>query len=162
MKRLTAASRITIGLVCSMLGILLSANFLGLLTDPDEATVRNRVQFSESMALCASVMLAGDDSKELQVVLDNLVQRHTQLRSAGIRMSDGTLVLATPTHADTSALMPGEESNEWIMKVPISRPGQADWGRIEFCFTPLKSGRWYSVLEGRMLQLLIIAACCGF
>jgi PAS domain S-box-containing protein len=162
MKRLTAASKITIGLVCSMLGILLCASFLGLLTDPDEATVRNRAQFAESMALCASVMLADNDTNQLQIVLDNLIERNAQLRSVGVRMSNGTLALATSAHADISATMPGEESNEWIMKVPISRPGQADWGRIEFCFTPLKSSHWFSFLEGRMLQLLIFTAFCGF
>ena len=63
-----------------MLGILLSANFLGLLTDPDNATVRNRIQFAESIALNASVMLAGDHADELQLVLDNLVQRNNQLQ----------------------------------------------------------------------------------
>lgn len=162
MRRLSAASRITIGLVCSMLGILLAANFLGLLTDPDEATVRNRVQFAESMALSASVMMAENSVNELQLVLDNLVRRNSELKSAGVRMDDGTLILQTPGHTDLAARMPGEESNEWMMKVPLSRPEQLNWGRIEFCFTPLKSDRWYSFIETPMLQLLVFAAFCGF
>ena len=89
MINLTAASRITIGLVCSMVGILITANFVGLLPDERSAITQGRAQLTESIAFSTSVLLTNDDRSGIESILRNVVDRHEQVMGVGVRRFDG-------------------------------------------------------------------------
>lgn len=162
-KRLSAASRITIGLVCSMLGILLGANCLGLLPDRNALIVSGRAQLAESMAFSATAFMANEDPGGLSAVLQSITERQEQLLSVGVRRSsDQELAAATTDHASLWHALDADKSDSQYMQIKLSRAGDAEWGRIEFVFTPLQSGSAFAFLESPLIQLLLFVAVCGF
>ena len=163
MKHLSAASRITLGLVCSMLGILIAANLLGLLPDRNQLLIEGRAQLSESIAFSSSILLTSNDIAGVEAMLVNIVERQPQVQAIGVRRSsDGAIVTSSGDHQRLWPSDIGEQSNSQFMQVPLSTMGESEWGRIEFCFKPLDSGRWYSIFENQNVQLLSFAAICGF
>jgi PAS domain S-box-containing protein len=163
MKNFTAASRITLGLVCSMLGILISANLLGLLPDRAALIIQGRQQLAESIAFSNSVLLANHDLAGINAVFNNVIERNSSVRSIGIRRyRDDRVVVSAGPHI---ALWPtdlGDKVTPEFMPIPLSQDGSGEWGQIEIAFVPLDSGRWYSFIENPLLQLLVFAAVCGF
>ena len=163
MKNFSAASRITLGLVCSMLGILISANLLGLLPDRNALVIQGRQQLAESIAFSNSVLLANHDLAGINAVFENVLDRNPAVRSLGIRRySDDRVVVSVGSHEEIWPADLGDKVTAEFMPIPLSQDGSGEWGQIEIAFTPLDSGRWYSFAENPLLQLLIFAACCGF
>ncbi|MBL8815465.1 MAG: response regulator [Planctomyces sp.] len=162
MKNLTAATRITIGLVCSVIGILLTANFLGIMPDSDQEIVRGRIRLAECVALNASAFLSGDDPEGLEAVLQGLVDRNEDLLSAGIRRHDNVMIHFSTNHSElwpTNAELKSDSEHMWV---ELSRPGEIHWGRIEFCFRPIHNWQYLSFLQNKVLQLVIFASVVGF
>ena len=162
MKNLTAASRITIGLVCSMVGILITANFLGLLPDQNVVITQGRAQLTESLAFSTSLLLSNNDRTGIEQILRNVATRQKQVRSLGVRRADGVLVVAVGDHDSMWPTSMGDNSNASFMQVPLSHTSEGIWGKLEVCFLPLDSGRWYAFLENAQLQLLLFVAVSGF
>ncbi len=163
MKSLSAASRITLGLVCSMLGILIGANLLGLLPDRNQLIINGRTQLAESVAFSSSVLLTSNDIAGVEATLANIVERQQQVRSIGVRRSaDGQIVSSAGDHESIWPMDLGDQSSAEFMQVALSTVDETEWGRIEFSFEQLESGRWYSMLENQNVQLLLFAAVCGF
>ena len=163
MKNLSAASRITLGLVCSMLGILITANLLGLLPDRNALIIKGRQDLVESIAFSNSVLLANGDLAGINAVFSNTIQRRPDVQSIAIRRySDNRVVVASGPHAEIWPVDQGTRVTEQFMPIPLSQDGIGEWGQVELAFTPLDSGRWYSFWENPLVQLLIFAACCGF
>ena len=163
MQCLSAASRITLGLICSMLGILIGANLLGLLTDRNQLIVLDRAQLAESVAFSCSVLLTRDDVAGVEAILTNIVERQQQVLSIGVRRStDGSIASSAGDHLNLWPDDIGDGSRASFMQIPLSTGGEEEWGRIEFCFAPLDSGRWYAIFENQNIQLLLFAAVCGF
>ncbi len=163
MKKLTAASRITLGLVCSMLGILVSANLLGILPDRNALTIAARQDLAESIAFSNSVLLANNDLAGINAVFSNIIERQPSVRSVGIRRyRDNRVLVSTPKHIEVWPADVGQNATVEFMPIPLSQDGVGDWGQIEIAFTPLDSGKWYSFLENPLLKLLAFAACSGF
>ena len=163
MKKLTAASRITLGLVCSMLGILVSANLLGILPDRNALTIVARQELAESIAFSNSVLLANNDLAGINAVFSNIIERQPNVRSVGIRRySDRRVLVSTAKHTEVWPVDLGRNVTAEFMPIPLSQDGIGEWGQIEIAFTPLDSGRWYAFLENPLLKLLAFAACGGF
>ena len=162
MKNLTAASRITIGLVCSMVGILITANFLGLLPDQNVVITQGRAQLTESLAFSTSLLLSNNDRTGIEQILRNVATRQKQVRSLGVRRADGVLVVAVGDHDELWPATMGDNSNASFMQVPLSHTSEGIWGKLEVSFLPLDSGRWYAFLENAQLQLLLFVAVSGF
>ncbi len=162
MKNLTAASRITIGLVCSMVGILITANFLGLLPDQTVVITQGRAQLTESLAFSTSLLLSNNDRTGIEQILRNVATRQKQVRSLGVRRADGVLVVAVGDHDTMWPASMGDNSNASFMQVPLSHTADGIWGKLEISFLPLDSGRWYAFLENAQLQLLLFVAVSGF
>ncbi len=162
MKNLTAASRITLGLVCSMVGILITANFVGLLPDRNVEITRGRAQLTESLAFSTSVLLTNDDRSGIEMILLSVVERQQQVLGIGVRRADGTLVVAAGDHQRLWPDDIGDDSNPQFMQVPLSQAESGVWGKLEVSFTPLDSGRWYAFVENPQMQLLLFVAVTGF
>ncbi|MCA9051092.1 MAG: PAS domain-containing protein, partial [Planctomycetaceae bacterium] len=162
MKNFSALTRITVGLVSSMLGILMAARFVGLLPDEEAFLIDSRSRVAESLAFSATAMISRDEWPELQAVLDGVTNRHPDLNSIGIRTRDDGLLLSTADHALQWKLTDGASSTVQFMWVPLSHPQIADWGRIEFCFRPLRGDSVLSHLSTPFMKLLLLAGIMGF
>ena len=93
MFKVSAASRITIGLVCSMLGILMAASYFQLLPDEEGVATSNRKQFVESLAFTTAPIVEGGDLQKLGGVFDAIVDRYSQTLSVAIRAPDGKILV---------------------------------------------------------------------
>lgn len=133
MKKLTAASRITLGLVCSMLGILVSANLLGILPDRNaELTIAARQELAESIAFSNSVLLANNDLAGINAVFSNIIERQPNVRSVGIRRySDNRVLVSSPTHAEVWPVDLGRNVTAEFMPIPLSQDGIGEWGQMK-------------------------------
>ena len=153
---LSATSRITISLVAMTLTTLLSAHLLGLIPSERDAIMRGRSSLCESIAIQFSVFALRGDNEAMDTSLKAIVSRNSEIRSVGLRRTDGTLVIATDTHAQTWPVSHQELSTETHMYVPIFQ-GSLRWGTVEVCFVPPESVGW----AGRFMHPLV-ALCLFF
>jgi signal transduction histidine kinase/HPt (histidine-containing phosphotransfer) domain-containing protein/ActR/RegA family two-component response regulator len=163
MKPVSATSRIALGLVCSMLGILIGANLLGILPDRHTVIAENRVQLAEMVAFSNSVLLANQDLSGINALFRNLVERNPQVRSIALRQnSDHSIIIAAGDHDKYWPQNLGSQSTATYMQLPLMQEGADVWGQLELCFQPLDSEAWYSSAQNPIVQLLMFAAVCGF
>ncbi|MCA9061893.1 MAG: PAS domain-containing protein, partial [Planctomycetaceae bacterium] len=166
---LSASTRITLGLVCSMVGILLGASWLGIIPDREKMIIDGRLQLAESVALNTSVLLAAGEDDGIQLVLDNIVSRQEQLLSAGVRINDGTMLVATDGHdsrwpAERRAFqfVDQEEQTPEFLHVGLTTGEDEHWARLELVFEPITNSGMRGLLDLSFTRLLIFAAVCGF
>ncbi|MCA9035587.1 MAG: response regulator [Planctomycetaceae bacterium] len=160
MRRLSAASRITIGLVCSMLGILLGANMLGLLPDRYAQMIRERTRLAEAVSLSSSMLLSGDDTRQLQQYVNVVSTTSPGLLSLGIRRSDGAVLAASEDHKERWPDGQTENTEQFLQVTVADRGGRR--AAVEFVFAPVAGSGVASVLESSLIQLLIFAGIMGF
>jgi PAS domain S-box-containing protein len=136
--RLSTPLHLALGLGGLAVGVVLAASALGLVPDADQAARRHRATLAETLALTISPQLDTTDAAALRGVLATVQARQPELRSVGVRAADGALLLDVDGHAacwpaDTAAA--GSDSH---VAVPLLQ-GNAEWGRVELCFTPLRA-----------------------
>ncbi|MGB4710232.1 MAG: ATP-binding protein [Fuerstiella sp.] len=162
MFKVSAASRITIGLVCSMLGILMAASYFQLLPDEEGVATSNRKQFVESLAFTTAPIVEGGDLQKLGGVFDAIVDRYSQTLSVAIRAPDGKILVQSGPH---ESLWPSDmdgKSTQQFMQVTLSAQDLANWGTLEVSFTPLIPPGIFGYFQTRMSQLLIFCAPLAF
>lgn len=163
MFRFSAATRISLGLVCSMLGILLGANFLGLIPDFERLKVEHRTQSLVSLALSAAPLIEADEVEKLQAVIEAVQLRNDrEVVSIGIRAAEGRLLAEAGNHRSAWPSNLNETSTERFMQIPLSAQGQDEWGRIEMAFVPLRADGWVGHLQSRMTLLMMCCAPVAF
>ncbi|MEZ6133009.1 MAG: response regulator [Planctomycetaceae bacterium] len=162
MFRLSAATRITLGLVCSMLGILMAARYLNLLPDEEQMVTSHRAQIVESLAFTSAPIIEAGELPKLQAVLEALVSRHSQLISAGIRTIDGEILVAAGRHTEIWPMNLGDRSTGRFMQVTLSAQDLPQWGRLEVAFTPLRPEGTLGAFQTGMTQLLVFCAPVAF
>jgi diguanylate cyclase (GGDEF)-like protein/putative nucleotidyltransferase with HDIG domain/PAS domain S-box-containing protein len=155
-KFLSATNRITLSLVSMALTTLLGAHLLGLVPSERDAIMRGRSHMCESIAIQFSVLAHRGDQEAMETSLKALVERNRDIRSVGLRQADGTLVVATDTHAQTWPATTTGQSTETHMFVPIFQ-GDKRWGTVEVCYTPPSFTGW----AGKFLHPLL-ALCLYF
>ncbi|WP_157369474.1 sensor domain-containing diguanylate cyclase [Zavarzinella formosa] len=112
---------------------------LGLLPDSGTTAVIARKDYCEAVAVHAAREARDPDLAGLRETVKSAVERNPQLRSLGVRLTDGKL-----------AAFAGDHEQEWVdpgdvpftgryVRVPISANGKP-WGQLEFAFGPLPAG----------------------
>lgn len=163
MFRFNAATRITIGLVCSMLGILIAANFLKVLPNEERVTLEGRAQLVQSLALAATPLLVqADDPSKLKATFKAIVARNDGLVSIMIRNSDGSVIASAGPHAEHWPDETPEFSTAQLMHVEVQTGSESQQGRLEVCFEPLRGSGWLSNFGSHMTQLLLFCGPVAF
>jgi PAS domain S-box-containing protein len=124
--------RISIGLVGILLLAYLSATFLGLFPSVENATLRERSNYCEAMAISTSLIVQADQRQMLEAMIAQTVKRNQSLKSIGIR-----------TPETKRNLFSAEHDRFWQQaqtfdrqSIQLFRDGKP-WGQIEFVFKPL-------------------------
>jgi signal transduction histidine kinase/DNA-binding NarL/FixJ family response regulator/HPt (histidine-containing phosphotransfer) domain-containing protein len=160
LSKLTAASRITLGLVSSMLSILILADLTDILPDRNDAIRLGRKQVTESLAFSAVVLLATNDVMGLDIVLENTMLRSPQIRSIGVRQqSNGKLVAAAGDHDAAWPKEISKKSSVEFMHLPLKRDNGETWGEMEVAFQP---DTWLTYFKNSIASLLLFAGIAGF
>lgn len=161
MLKMTAATRITMGLVCSMLGILLVADFLELLPNEEAHVLGQRIQLIETLAVSSAPLLETDQTPKLRAVFDHVAQRNAGLISVAFRDSDNTIVASAGPHQEH---WPAdlEGATEEFMFVPLKTEGNTNAGSVEVVFQPLRAAGWKGYVLNKFTMLLAFCAPVGF
>ncbi|MBW3542691.1 MAG: response regulator [Planctomycetes bacterium] len=161
MFRLSARTRITLGLVGLVVSILLLAMLLGIVPDRTAARCEGRAQLCEAVALASSAMISRRDLPQLEATLKGLVRRNEELHSAGVRRADGRLLASINDHAaewgDASAV----RSTETHVRVPLYE-GRSRWGTVELRFSPLTAKGLARLWTSPQLRLLVFLGVGSF
>jgi diguanylate cyclase (GGDEF)-like protein/PAS domain S-box-containing protein len=131
---LTPASRLAIGLVSLTISILLFLDLaLGIMPDRADLAKRVRQATAESLAVQVTSLLQDKSSADIVPVLQQVVQRNTDVKSIGLRTADGRLVMDVGEHLTHWSPPPGDRSTIDDLRVPIFS-GKDRWGTIEIAF----------------------------
>jgi diguanylate cyclase (GGDEF)-like protein/PAS domain S-box-containing protein len=131
---LTPASRLAIGLVSLTVSILLLLDLtLGIMPDKADLAKRVRQATAESLAVQVTSLLQDKNSADLVPVLQQVVQRNTEVKSIGLRTFDGRLVMDVGDHVSNWSPPQGDRSTIDDLRVPVFS-GKERWGTIEIAF----------------------------
>ena len=161
MRRLTPVIRISVGLVGITISILLLIDLVGLLPEPRDDALDNRMRLTE---VIATQVAAWDPSNltPLRAALAVTVERNDEVLSAALRSGDGRLLLSAGDHA--KQWNPNEEgsSSATHVRVPISRRGR-QWAQLEIRFAELgiSAGLW-GLLQRPLFQIVGVLGALGF
>ena len=137
MKRVSARTRICLGQSLLLLGVLMCAVMLNFVPDYRKHVMAGRAVLCESVAVNASAFVSQDDARRMEAILKVLVDRNPEILSAGIRSSEGALVVDIAGHAAAWQPLADEKSTDAQVQVPIWS-GRNRWGDVEVRFQPLQ------------------------
>lgn len=161
MKRLSATTAISIGLACLVVGVMMSAQLLGLLPDQTANTLRTRMTLAQTTA--AQCLSAGErnDLQAMQAALDIAVQYSPEVRTAGVRRPDGILLLGAGGHASNWQPPADNKSNVNQIVLPLFQNDKA-WGSVELQFNEIPLSGIRSWLANPLLRLIVFVCASSF
>src|SRR5687768_12040831 len=99
MRRLSAATRIAIGITCLTLSLLLAAQGIGIIPSPADATLKGRKELCESLAIHCSGVAQRNELGELATTTKAVAERNADIRSLALRRAaDGKVLLSSGDH----------------------------------------------------------------
>ncbi len=160
-RQITARLRLAFGAAGIVVSALLMSVFLGILPDERPAIARGRAQLCESIAVYSSAMLAQGETSMMELTLVAVAEHNPQIRSVGIRRTNGRLLVSTGDHQQRWTLGEGETSSSDQIRVPLMAQGQP-WGTVEVAFTTLSDDSLFGMLQQKAITvpLLIGASTC--
>jgi PAS domain S-box-containing protein len=136
MNWISTRMRITIGLTCLTLNVLLLSMLFGVLPDRERAVLEGRRSLCEAIAVDSSIMASQQDLTRLQTVLKVIAQRDPDILSAALSRNDGKLLVEVGDHRREWKPLDDEHSIDTQVQVPI-RAGDKRWGSVEIRFRPI-------------------------
>ena len=136
MHRISSILRITVGLTCLSVAVLLCAQTIGLIPDHRVGIVQGRAALCESLAIHCSRLAAENRVGAMKAGLEANLQRNPDMVCVAVRRAGGTplVELHDPDHTFTAS---DREVKNSLMTVPILSNGQP-WGTVEVGFRPLQ------------------------
>ena len=155
-----------------MVGVLFLANLLGLVPDEERATMAGRARLCESLALSSSALMVRGGTVQggtvqggtasLEALLRGVVQRDDDVLSAGVRASDGGLLIQVGPHDTNWMPLEDEHSTDSQMQVPIFESAERKWGIVEIRFRSLRKPGMLGQLQTPMMMLVGFVALFSF
>lgn len=136
MVKLSAPSRIAIGLACLTMCAFFGAQSLGLVPDEEQAILAGRRSLCEAVAVQCCLAAQRSDVPMMRAVVESLVKRNTDVLSAGVRRRDGKLLAEAGPHAKNWKAAGAEQAGASHVEVPIYQ-GKLRWGVVEIRYRPL-------------------------
>ncbi len=162
MKRLSPLRRISIGLVLLTISILLTGDlFFGVMSEGPDSRLEARRRLTEALAVQFSSLAAKNDFDTVQVTLENVVERSSDVLSAALRTVDGTIRAEAGVHSRYWEDIPFDKSTPTAAQVPIYM-GNERWGTVQIRFTPLAGIGFANLLSSSFIQLIAYVSITGF
>lgn len=155
-QRIPIRIRISIGLVGLMVGTLLCASAIGFFPNEQREILIGRAKVCEALAISGTAMVSAEQIESLDMVLQSIVARDSQIKSIGLRGQDNQLVVATSDHA---SFWKDESTNQTThMSVPIFRGGQTV-GQLEVAFESVAGFLGLNYWAPAWLLVVMVPAC---
>src|SRR6185295_8594585 len=161
MKRFSAATRISIGITCLTLSLLLAAQGLGVIPSPSDATLKGRKELCESLAIHCSVAVQRAELDFINDTTRAVAERNPDILSLGLRRADGKLLLRSGDHETQWSHADANRSTPTHVRVPILEDDK-QWGTLEVVFKPLVGTGVFKYINDPVLGLIIFVAIAGF
>ncbi len=161
MNWISTRMRISIGLTCLTLSVLLLSMLIGVLPDREKAVLEGRRTLCEAIAVNSSIMVSQQDLARLQAVLKVTAERNPDILSAALRRDDGEI-------ARRGGRSPQPVESRWTTSIPSTRrckcrsmpaaghryPGR--WGSVEICFRPVNQEGVMGIVLRPVVAVLVV------
>ena len=139
LKRIPIRIRISIGLVGLMTGTILLASAIGFLPNSQTELLRGRAKLCEAMAISGTAMASSRNPEALDLMMESIVNRDTEVLSIGMRLSSGDLLTFSGPHAEHWDSTSADSTVQ--MSVPIYRFGKP-YAEMEVAFASAFGSGW--------------------
>ena len=153
--------RMTLGLVLLTTCLLFVAQQLGLMPSEARALVSARAKIAESLALQIAAAAEVNELEIISTTLDALTQRTLDILSAGLRESDGTLLVAVEEHQARWPESAEDRAPGTHIAIPIFKNG-SPWATLELRFAPVESVGAIVPWAGPHFSLIVFIALTSF
>lgn len=158
---LTPSVRLTFGLVFLTSTLVVIADLLGLTPDPKNAQLEARMKLVETITIQVAEYVGKSDFDTANRVLATALERNTDALSAGLRKSDGTLLLQIKDHASHWTLKSTDHSTSDQIQVPIFK-GNVEWGNVELRFETLHIKGPFGIPINLLLVRMVFFGILGY
>jgi PAS domain-containing protein len=154
--------RLSVGLTLLSCGVLLLADLVGLVPRSEAALSRDRRVLAESLATRAAAAVSQRDLGSLRTLLADTLRRQSEVLSAGLRASDGRLLVEQGDHRRRWAPTEAKGSTLTHVRMPLYRDG-APWATLEIRFADVPQSSLFTRLgSDPLVRLLIVVTVLGF
>lgn len=154
--------RISLGLVFFTLGLLLAADFIGLIPNKNATQLDARKKNIEALAIQISYMVSTQEQTLIKKTLDEVTLRNTEILSAAVRLANNKMLVVSGEHLKYWGYTRKEKSTETQVNVPIVRD-QKLWGNLEIAYTPIAGDDGIiAYLRNSVYGLILYVAIAGF
>ncbi len=159
--RISATTRIVLGLSLLTLSVLLVARSLGLGPNDRARLMQGRSRLCESLAISSSLFIKNGDTKDVRTCLQTAVKHNPDLISAAVRRQDGTLLAEAGDHQSHWATETERQVSDQHVFVPLVSRGR-DWGKLEITFHGAEDAGLLGFWNNSMTRFIafVAAACC--
>lgn len=157
--RLSAITRITLGLVGLLVSSMMLLSLVGVIPDLRAQYLENRTHFSESLAIQFSLLAEKTDLGTMRRFLKSVLERNEDLESIGIRRTDGSLLIEVGAHANNWSTTTDVSSTENNVRVQLFA-GAKPWGALELRFQSESGWKIFKKLSPNLRANLSLAALC--
>src|SRR5947207_5456432 len=161
MNRISAATRISIAIVCLTITVLLGAQTLGLLPNAFQEALDGRKKLCESLAIYCSLAGRQGDVETVREAAMAIMSRNPEVLSLASRKADGEIVVQTGNHEKHWKELDGEKSTSTQVQVPLFE-GKARWGSLQISFKPLAASGFWGFIHHPVFKLIAFIATAGY
>ncbi|NRB41964.1 MAG: diguanylate cyclase [Pseudomonadales bacterium] len=155
---LSPAFRITFGIVCVTLSLILTADFLGLTPDGERNIVKQRQNFTEMLAIQLSIAIQQKNQQAIQSLLLAAAKSNTEVESAAIRRKDDVLIAIYGDH-DINWI-DRDRNTSTQMFLPLV-DGVKTYAQLELQFYPIETADIFGIPIGGLSALLLFMVIIG-
>ncbi|HWE02799.1 MAG TPA: ATP-binding protein [Tepidisphaeraceae bacterium] len=158
--RISARSRIAIGQVFLLIGVMWMAIAVGLVPSERNAVVAGRAKFCEAIAVYGSIFVERGDLEAFDQALRAGLSRDPDVLSAGVRKADGAMLIEIGDHVAQWGRKSAGATIDSNIYVPIYSNGKK-WGTVEVRFQPDADRGFIGYLRSPQVKLIaFVAGAC--
>src|SRR3954470_7141330 len=161
MNRISAATRISIAIVCLTITVLLGAQTLGLLPNAFQEALDGRKKLCESLAIYCSLAGRQGDVESVREVATHIMARNPDVISLALRKADGAVIVETGNHLKYWKELSGEKSTSTQVQVPLFE-GKERWGSLQIVFKPLAASGFWGFFHNPVFKLIGFISTAGY
>jgi PAS domain S-box-containing protein len=161
-NRLSAATRISVGLSLLTMGFVLAAKLLGFIPDRLQTITKGRGELCEVIAIHVAAAYQIGDLTSIEAAANAIVKRNPDLLSLALRNANGDILFQTGDHqqlgSNASTDLIGTTAH---VRIPICS-NDSRRATLELCFRPLTHGGVLRTSVLSAVRLACIVALGGF
>lgn len=164
MERFSSTTRLTLGLTCLSVTILLGAQLLGLIPSRQQAVLEKWAALGEALAAQCTALASREDMPAMESILDAIVARDPQVAYARVRRADGATLFEARARPGPNGAVSHTRDGEVRLAFPIITDARR-WGDLEITFAaPSSAGFWQLAGDSqvRFIVFVVLATLSAY